>query len=147
MLKEEIKRLESVKNVKSTLATGAKAKPLDRSDELFQLRGENGRLKNDVKCMEIELEKMDEQVRNLMSGCLGAPDERLEEKELRIAELEDQLEELEKENFRLTQEGGKGFKKAGGSEESMLKDITKQNALLRRKLDDAIQKISLLEKK
>lgn len=37
-----------------------------------------------------------------MSGCIGAPDERFEEKELRIAELEDRIEELEKENFRMT---------------------------------------------
>lgn len=122
MLKEEVKRLESIKNVKSTLATGTKAKPLDRNDELVKLRGENGQLKNTVKCMEIEIEKMDEQVRNLMSGCLGAPDERLEEKELRIAELEERLEELEQENFRLTHD--KAFKKAG-PEESMVKDITK----------------------
>jgi hypothetical protein len=29
----------------------------------------------------------------------------------------------------------------------MMKDISKQNALLRRKLDDALQKIGVLEKK
>ena len=95
MLKEEIKRLEQVKNVKSTLQTGAKLKPLTRDDEIVQLRGENGMLKNTIKCMEIELEKKAEAVENLMSGCLGVPDERLEDKELRIAELEDRLEELE----------------------------------------------------
>ena len=102
MLKEEIKRLEQVKNVKSTLTTGTKLKPLDRNDEIVSLRGENGRLKNTLKCMEIELERKEEEVQNLMSGCLGVPDERLEEKELRIAELEERLEELEKENFKLT---------------------------------------------
>ncbi len=115
MLKEEIKRLEQVKNVKSTLQTGAKLKPMDRNDEIVQLRGENGMLKNTVKCMEIELEKKGEQVQNLMNGCLGVPDERLEEKELRIAELEDRLEELEQENFRLTQEGSKAFRKTAGN--------------------------------
>ena len=52
-----------------------------------------------------------EQIENLMSGCIGAPDERLEEKELRIAELEDRLEELEQENFKITQENSKGFKR------------------------------------
>lgn len=36
-----------------------------------------------------------------MTNCIGAPDERLEEKELRIAELEDRVELLEKENFRV----------------------------------------------
>ena len=67
--------------------------------------------------MEIELEKKFEQIENLMSGCVGAPDERLEEKELRIAELEDRLEELEKENFRITHEGSKGFKKVSVTHE------------------------------
>ena len=31
-----------------------------------------------------------------MTNCVGAPDEQLEEKELRIAELEDKCEYLEK---------------------------------------------------
>ena len=84
---------------------------------------------------------------NLMSGCLGAPDERLEEKELRIAELEEKLEEMEQANFRLKQEQDRGFKKAVGPEDATLKDITKQNALLRRKLDDAMQRIAMLDKK
>jgi DNA repair ATPase RecN len=34
MLKEEIKRLEAVKNVKSTLSTGAKLRPENRADEV-----------------------------------------------------------------------------------------------------------------
>ena len=34
---------------------------------------------------------------------------------------------------------------AGGEELKMLKDITKQNATLRRKLDDALQKIEKME--
>jgi hypothetical protein len=45
--------------------------------------------------MEIEMDRKLEQIENLMSGCIGAPDERFEEKELRIAELEDRIEELE----------------------------------------------------
>ena len=36
-----------------------------------------------------------------MRDCVGAPDERFEEKELRIAELEEKNEQLEKANFRL----------------------------------------------
>jgi hypothetical protein len=46
--------------VKSTLTTGQKPKALDRNDELVQLRGENGRLKNTIKCMEIDLERKEE---------------------------------------------------------------------------------------
>ena len=39
-----------------------------------------------------------------MRDCVGAPDERLEEKEIRIAELEEQIEKLEKDNFTMQQE-------------------------------------------
>jgi len=37
-----------------------------------------------------------------MRDCVGAPDERFEEKEMRIAELEERIDSLEKEKFRLT---------------------------------------------
>jgi len=36
-----------------------------------------------------------------MRDCVGAPDERFEEKDLRIAELEEKVETIERENFRL----------------------------------------------
>lgn len=39
-----------------------------------------------------------------MTSCIGAPDENLEEKELRIAELEDKIEALEQQIFKLKQE-------------------------------------------
>jgi uncharacterized protein (DUF3084 family) len=43
-------------------------------------------------------------VRKLMTNCVGAPDEQIEEKELRIAELEERCEFLEQENFKVRQE-------------------------------------------
>ena len=58
------------------------------------------RLKNSIKCLEIEVEQKDDKIKSLLTNCIGAPDENLEEKELRIAELEDKIEALEKENFR-----------------------------------------------
>ena len=51
--------------------------------------------------MEVELEQKDEKIQNLLQNCVGAPDERFEEKELRIVELEERLEGLEKDNFRM----------------------------------------------
>lgn len=39
-----------------------------------------------------------------MTNCVGAPDEESEEKDLRIAELEEKLEQQEKENFKMKQE-------------------------------------------
>lgn len=79
-------------------------KPLGETDELTKLRGENGRLTNSVKCLEIELEQKEERIQLLMRDCVGAPDERFEEKDLRIAELEEKVETIERENFRLQQE-------------------------------------------
>ncbi len=36
-----------------------------------------------------------------MRDCVGAPDERIEETETRIAELEEKIENLERDKFRL----------------------------------------------
>lgn len=63
--------------------------------DVAKLKAENGRLKNQIKCFEIELEQKEEKVKKLMLNCVGAPDEAIEEKELRIAELEDRVEQLE----------------------------------------------------
>ena len=51
----------------------------------------------------------------MLTNCIGAPDENLEERELRIAELEDKIEMLEKDNFRIRQEAtsGGGNKQGG----------------------------------
>lgn len=85
-----------------------------------------------------------------MTNCVGAPDEQVEEKELRIVELEERCEQLEKKLFKARQEskemeGSKFPKKSKDEQEIMIKDLTKSNALLRRKLDDALQKINDLQ--
>ena len=86
--------------------------------DVGRLKAENGRLKNQIKCLEIEIEQKDDKVRKLMLNCVGAPDEAAEERELRIAELEDRVEVLEQENFKMKQEmqqtKSKGFGMAGG---------------------------------
>ena len=43
-------------------------------------------------------------MKKLVAGCVGAPDEAIEERELRIAELEERVEQLEQENFKVKQE-------------------------------------------
>lgn len=56
------------------------------------------------------------------------------------------MRDLARENQRLS--SSQVLPKTGRDEtEKMLKDITQQNAMLRRKLDDANQKIAALEKK
>ena len=91
-----------------------------------------------------------------MTNCVGAPDEELEEKELRIADLEDKVELLEKENFKIRQDMnqskqhqlGKGMTdptpslRSKDESEKIISDLSKQNAILRRKLDDALEKLN-----
>ena len=90
------------------------ALPSDLS-EVAKLKAENGRLKNQIKCLEIEVEQKEDKVKKLLTNCIGVPDENVEEKELRIAELEDRCEFLEAENFKIRQEmqstKSKGFGK------------------------------------
>ena len=86
-----------------------------------------------------------------MKNIVGAPDERLEDRELRIAELEDQCERQAKMLQKLQQEGVYGGtdkfpKRSKDEQEQMIKELTKSNAMLRRKLDDANVKITTLQK-
>ena len=80
--------------------------------------------------MEVELEQKEEKIQNLLQNCVGAPDERFEEKEVRIVELEEKVENLEKENFRVKEEAKSQTsfpgKKTGRDEnERMIKDLSK----------------------
>lgn len=76
-----------------------------------------------------------------MTNCIGAPDERYEEKDMLIVDLEEKCEKQERELFKLKQEmkdtGELRFpKKNKDEQERLIQDLTKQNAMLRRKLDD-----------
>ena len=129
--------------------------PTTDISEVAKLKAENGRLRNQIKCLEIELEQKDDKVKKLLTNCVGAPDEQIEEKELRIAELEDRVEQLEQENFKIRQEmqstKTKGFGKnptetapqtrTKDETDKIIGDLSKQNAMLRRKLDDAMQQL------
>lgn len=46
------------------------------------------------------MEQRDAKIATLMSNCVGAPDERFEEKDLEIAELQEKCENLERELFK-----------------------------------------------
>lgn len=135
------------------------AQPSDIS-EVAKLKAENGRLKNQIKCLEIEVEQKEDKVKKLLTNCVGVPDENIEERELRIAELEDRCEFLESENFKVRQEmqatKTKGFGKSQEQTTSLptrtkdesdkiIADLSKQNATLRRKLDDAMEKLGKYE--
>lgn len=94
MLKQELQRLEQVKNVKSTLHSGMRLKPLNETDELTRLRGENGRLKNQVKCLQIDVEQRQDKINHLTNNVIGTPDEKIEEAEAQNAELEQMVNQL-----------------------------------------------------
>jgi predicted nucleic acid-binding Zn-ribbon protein len=62
-----------------------------------------------VKCYEIEVEQKNEKINHLMTNIVGAPDERLEDKDTLIADLEEKCEDLERKLFKTKQE----FKESG----------------------------------
>ena len=82
-----------------------------------------------------------------MLNCVGSPDERYEEKDAIIVDLEEKCEDLERKLFKASQDlketGEKRFpKKSKDEQERMIQDLTKSNAMLRRKLDDALEKLN-----
>jgi len=74
------------------------------SDEIIKLRGENGRLKNQNKCYEIEIaqkkEKMEKLLLNGVGG--GGEDPRMPQLQAQLQAMDEQLRHLAKENQRLS---------------------------------------------
>ncbi len=87
------------------------------------------------------MEQKDNQIKKMMTNIVGAPDERIEEYELRVTELEDKCDKMERENYRLKQDGSYAAKKGKEESDKIVKDLSKQNAILRSKYDDALQKL------
>lgn len=138
-----------MKGIKSNLKSDA-APNHEHISEMKKLKRDTQNLGNQVKCLEIELEQKEQKIKQLMLNCVGAPDEAQEEKELRIAELEEKNENLERALFKANQDaldnGEKRFpKKSKDEQEKIIQELTKSNAMLRRKLDDAQQKVTKLE--
>ena len=121
MLKQEVARLESIKGVKSQLRTTEDTAQLG---EFTKQKKEMATLQNQVKCQQIEIEQKDEKIQNLMTSCIGAPDERYEEKEVLIAELEEKCENLKRELTKTKQEmretGTKAFPKKSRDEQERI---------------------------
>lgn len=140
MLKQEIARLENVKGVKSNLKSDNAANH-EHISEMKKLKRDTVNLGNQVKCLEIELEQKEAKIKQLMVNCVGAPDEAAEEKELRIAELEEKVDNLERALFKAKEDAKSGDKykpkRSKDEQEKIISELTKSNAMLRRKLDDA----------
>lgn len=98
MLKQEVARLEQVKGVKSNLKqdNGQGQAQSQQHSEMTKLKRDVSMLGNQVKCYEIELEQKEAKIKQLMTNCIGAPDEHAEEKEILIADLEEKVENLER---------------------------------------------------
>jgi hypothetical protein len=83
-------------------------------DEAKQ-RNDIAKLKNEVCVLETELMMKDKKINDLMMNvnllilillqCVGSPSEVIEEKEMRIYELENTIEKMERENYILKNEG------------------------------------------
>jgi len=72
---------------------------------MYSLKRDVTNLTNQVKCLEIELEQKNNKYNKLASQFNGGVhDERLEDRENRIAELEDKCERLERQLHKARQE-------------------------------------------
>ena len=78
-------------------------KPLNETDELTRLRGENGRLKNQVKCLQIDVEQRQDKINHLVNNVVGNPDVK-KEAEAKNAELEQMVNQLQEDLFRAREE-------------------------------------------
>ena len=96
MLKQEVARLEQVKGVKSNLKQEGAQVQSQQHSEMTKLKRDVSMLGNQVKCYEIELEQKEAKIKQLMTNCIGAPDEHAEEKVILIADLEEKVENLER---------------------------------------------------
>ena len=140
MLKEELSKGEGSKGAKSGIVGRLKNPKgeelvVDKDREIYRLRNEIAKLRNDASVLEAELQQKDAKVKELMKNCVGAPDEKFEEKEMLIAELEEQNEKLRKEIFWMTHEGeGAGKRKGKDENEKLVKELSKQNAQYRLKI-------------
>ena len=76
------------------------------SEELIKLRGENGRLRNQVKCSEIELQNQKDKIEKmLLNGLNDGPDPRMHQLQQQMGQMEHQIRELIRENQRLQSAG------------------------------------------
>lgn len=82
----------------------------------------------------------------LLNGISEEDDPRITQFQQQMQQMDEQLRTLTREKM-LLQQGAPPTKTGRDETEKMLKDITQQNAVLRRKLDDASEKIKALEKK
>ena len=96
LLKQEIRKLEQQKGVKSNLNNASAS-----VNEVIKLQTDIAKMNTKVKYQEIQLDEKEKKIKQLMTNCIGAPDELAEEKELMLTELQEKIDKLEKENYTL----------------------------------------------
>lgn len=82
-------------------------------------------------------------MKNLMNNCVGAPDEEMEEREIKLMEQEEQIEDLQKELYMIKNQKDTKLK-TRDEKDSIIKDLSKQNASLRLKISDLQDKMQEL---
>lgn len=140
MLKEENSRIKSSKGFKAGGAKSSQSE--DNLEVIYKLKNENARLKNEVIVLQSEVDKNKQKINELMTSCIGAPDEALEDKETLISELEEKLDSMERENFMLKNNRSDQFsRKATTESDKIIKDLSQQNARMRLKISDLSDKV------
>lgn len=92
VLKTELARLESGK--KGSGLSSKLKQTEGQKDEAYWLKNEVTKLKNEVAVLETELSMKERKVEELLEQTVGDVDERLEEKEFKIKQMEDEIDTL-----------------------------------------------------
>ena len=145
-LRDENLRIKSGKGGKFTTAKSENNSEENNFEVIYQLKQENSKYKNEVLVLKTDLQRMKDRVKELTMNCIGAPDEALEDKENIIIDLEEKLEILERENFKLQNDKPEVSTRVTNTEsEKIIKDLSQQNARLRLKVANLSEKIQELK--
>lgn len=134
MLRAEVSRLKTGKAGKVEKSKGDKGTD-DKDELIYKLNNEIAKLKNSIIVQEVEIGKKDSKLKELTKNWIGAPNEELEERDAMIYELEQKIEELERQ----TQE--KFTRKTQTESEQLIKELSQQNAKLRLKINELQDKL------
>ena len=143
-LRSENARIKASKGIKAPASS--KTGDEEAYEMIYKLKQENNKYKNDLAVTKAELQKKEERVNELTMNCIGAPDEHMEEKENIIIDLEERVEQLERENFMIRNQKPEAAQRVSKTEnEKIIKDLSKDNARLRSKVADLSEKVTELQ--
>jgi len=144
-LKQEVEKLKNqqpVTQTKIVYRDNKEEKKVNYVEDKFDKGGDDSKAKQDLKYMKLELDRKEAMIRQLLSEKVTAPVTQTKDVPMdtdKITRLENTIKMLKAENDELTKL--KLGVKPGDPDAKMIKDLSVQNAQLRRKIDDLDTKL------